>query len=101
MPNIYDENGNVVVQFDDSFGTRISIGAFFDRFGDQKYPILCSDDVTVQAFIKDASVRLFIDLSNEQLPSALDVLLAKGFTIDKDYILYSPVKVTELPAHGI
>ena len=36
---------------------RIYVGAFFDRFGDQKIGILASEDAVVQALIKDASVR--------------------------------------------
>ena len=41
---------------------RIYVGAFFDRFGDQKINILSSEDVVVQALIKDASVRQYIGL---------------------------------------
>ena len=76
---------------------HISVGAFFDRFGDQKWPILSSEDLAVQGMIRDASVRKWIDLDNEQLPFGLDMLIAKGFTIDKEAILNAPIKDNEKP----
>lgn len=74
---------------------KISIGAFYDRFGDQKWPILSSTDPAVQGLIKDTQVRKWIDLDNAQLPAALDMLIAKGFVIDKDAILTAPVQPDE------
>lgn len=76
---------------------HISVGAFYDRFGDQKWPILSSTDPAVQGLIKDTQVRKWIDLDNAQLPAALDMLIAKGFTIDKDAILNAPIQPNEKP----
>ena len=68
---------------------RIYVGAFFDRFGDQKISILSSEDAVVQALIKDASVRQYIGLRErrDELAQMLAVLIAKGFTLDTAAIL--------------
>ncbi|OIR02627.1 hypothetical protein GALL_153410 [mine drainage metagenome] len=74
------------------------VGAFFDRFdtyGGQKLAILSSADLTVQAVVKDASVRKYIDLKRADLPGALDMLIAKGFAIDKTAILTTPVAIED------
>lgn len=67
----------------------ISKGAFFDRFGALKLPILASADLTVQAIILDCTVRQYIDLQGRaaDIGAALDILIAKGFVIDKAAIL--------------
>ena len=75
----------------------ISVGAFYDRFGDQKWPILSSTDPAVQGLIKDTQVRKWIDLDSLQLPAGLDMLIAKGFAIDKDAILNAPIQPNEKP----
>lgn len=69
----------------------IYVGPFYDRFGDQKWPILASTDPMVGALIKDCSVRKYIDLKRTDLPGALDLLIAKGFALDKTAILTTPV----------
>lgn len=68
---------------------HISRGAFFDRFGDQKLAILASPDPLVQAIILDCTVRQYLDLRGRAaaIGAALDVLVAKGFAIDKAAIL--------------
>ena len=68
---------------------RIFVGAFFDRFGSQKSAILSSEDVVVQALIKDASVRKYIGLKERraELTQMLGVLVAKGFALDTAAIL--------------
>lgn len=71
----------------DTTPRHISVGAFFDRFGSAKYPILASTDAGVKALITDCSVRKYIDLDNVQLPYGLDMLIAAGFAIDKTDIL--------------
>ena len=65
------------------------MGAFFDRFGDQKIGILSSEDAVVQALIKDASVRQYIGLRErrDELAQMIGVLVAKGFTLDAAAIL--------------
>jgi hypothetical protein len=74
---------------------RITVGAFFDRFGDQKYPILASSDLGVQAVIKDASVRSFIDLDSAQLLSGLNMIVQAGFDIDPDAIVSGEIQREE------
>jgi len=76
---------------------HISKGAFFDRFGAQKYPILASTDATVKALIADASVRKYIDLDRADLPTGLAMLVAAGYAIDESAILNAPVLASELP----
>lgn len=68
---------------------RIWVGAFFDRFGAYKIPILSSEDAVVQACIKDASVRKYIDLlaRRDELTQMLGVLHVKGFAVDVAAIL--------------
>ena len=53
----------------------ITVGAYFDRFGASKHAILASNDSNIQAAIKDASVRDFIDLKKrrEENPNVLFV----------------------------
>lgn len=75
----------------------IDIGPFFDRFGAAKYAILASADPMVQAIIKDVTVRQFIDLKRAEVGVGLDILLAKGFAIDKTAILTTAT--TELERH--
>lgn len=67
----------------------ISVGAFFDRFGALKYPILASTDPVVQAIIKDASVRKYLHLLDRRadLMQAVQVLQAKGFAVDPAALL--------------
>lgn len=76
---------------------HISVGAFYDRFGDQKWPILSSTDLAVQGLIKDTQVRKWIDLDSPQLPAGLDMLISAGFAIDKDAILNASIQPNELP----
>lgn len=75
----------------------ISKGALFDRFGAVKPAILASSDPSVQAVIKDASVRDYIDLDNPELSFGLDVILQAGFAIDKQAILGGVILPIELP----
>ncbi len=70
---------------------HISVGQFFDSFGDQKYPILSSTDAMVKALILDCQVRSYIDLDNTRLPGGLAMLVAKGFPIDPQAIINQAV----------
>lgn len=76
---------------------HISVGAFFDRFGVHKYPILASTDPGVQALIKDCTVRSFIDLSRPDLPLGLGIITTAGFAINTDAILTNPIQEYERP----
>lgn len=74
---------------------NIYVGPFFDRFGAEKWNILASTDLVVQALIKDCSVRKCINLQRPDLAQALDILIAKGFAIDKTAILTTPPTAEE------
>lgn len=76
---------------------HISVGAFFDRFGAQKYPILASSEPMVQALIKDCTVRTFIDLDRADLPMGLQMLVQAGFAIDPEAVLTAPILDNERP----
>ena len=67
----------------------ITVGALFDRFGAYKIPILASVDPIVQAIIKDAMVRnsIYLYAKRAELAAAIDILVSKGFTVDKTMIL--------------
>lgn len=73
----------------------ISVGSFFDRFGSYKWAILASPDASVQALVKDCSVRKYIDLDNVELPFGLDMLIAAGHAIDKTAILTAEITAKE------
>lgn len=75
----------------------ISVGAFFDRFGAQKWAILADPNPDVQALIKDCSVRKHIDLDREDLPTAMALLQSVGYTLDATEILHGPIQPKELP----
>lgn len=74
---------------------HISVGAFFDRFNSEKINILASTDPVVQALVRDASVRKFIDLDRPDLVQAMQLLVSKDFNIDIDAILNAPVQPNE------
>lgn len=76
---------------------HISVGAFFDRFGPLKWAILADQSPTVQAVVRDASVRKFIDLANPDLPAGLQILIAAGHAIDAAAIVEAPIQPEELP----
>lgn len=79
----------------------IDVGPFYDRFGAQKYPILASTDAVVQAVIKDSSVRQYIDLKRPDLAQAIDLLISKGFALDKNAILTTPTTEAERHIKGL
>ena len=70
---------------------RIYVGAFFDRFGEDKIAILSSENAIVQALIKDASVRQYIGLveRKDELTQMLGLLqtLVSGISLDVTAIL--------------
>lgn len=76
---------------------HITVGALYDRFGAEKWGILSSTDPTVQALIKDSSVRKFIDLDRADLLQGLQMLVVKGFPIDPQAIVSAPVQDYEKP----
>ena len=76
---------------------HISVGAFFDRFGAQKYPILASSEPMVQALIKDCTVRTFIDLDRADLSTGLQMLVQAGFAISPEAVLTAPIADNERP----
>lgn len=76
----------------------ITVGALFDRFGANKIPILASADLVIQAIIKDAMVRNTIRLHDKraELSAAIDILISKGFAVDKAMILDTKPTTEEL-----
>lgn len=76
---------------------HISVGAFFDRFGAEKWQILADETAQCKAVIQDASVRKYIDLDNPELPAGLAILQAAGHAIDPAAILDAPIQPHELP----
>lgn len=88
-PGNWEYVGEQVADITQPSDWYISKGAFFDRFEAQKLPILSSADLTVQAIILDCTVRQYIDLQGRaaDIGAALDILIAKGFAIDKAAIL--------------
>lgn len=76
---------------------RISVGAFYDRFGAAKWAILADESPQVRAVVRDASVRSFIDLDNPDLPAGLAILQAAGHDIDPAAIIDAPVLPAEVP----
>lgn len=76
---------------------HISVGSLYDRFGPAKWGILADTSPLVQAVIKDASVRSYIDLDNPDLPAGLAILQAAGHTIDADSIVNAPIGPGERP----
>ena len=76
---------------------RISVGAFFDRFGPLKWEILADPSPTVQAVVRDSSVRKYIDLANPDLPAGLQILVAAGHPIGPASIIKAAIQPEELP----
>lgn len=67
----------------------LNVGPFFDRFGAYKVAILASSDLYVQAIIKDASVRKYIDIvgRRSELLQAIGLIQSKGFQVSAAAIL--------------
>jgi hypothetical protein len=76
---------------------RISVGAFFDRFGPAKWGILADATPAVAAVVRDASVRKYIDLDNPDLPAGIALLQQAGHDVDADAIIAAPVQPGEHP----
>lgn len=74
---------------------QLSIGAFFDRFGQHKYPILADTNPMVQALIKDASVRTFINLDDPNLIIGLNMIVDAGYDINVGSIINEPITQQE------
>ena len=68
---------------------KIYVGSFFDRFGSSKIAILSDQDPLVQAVIKDASVRNYIDLLSRrsELLQVIGLLNSKGHLVDAAAVL--------------
>lgn len=76
---------------------HITVGALFDRFGPAKWAILADTNPAVQAVIKDASVRSYIDLENPDLPAGLAIVQGAGHSIDANAVLTAPIQPKERP----
>lgn len=76
---------------------HISVGSFFDRFGAAKWAVLASTDPLVQAMVRDASVRTFIDLDRPDLLQGLVMVQSMGFDIDPQAIVSAEIQPSERP----
>jgi hypothetical protein len=76
---------------------HITVGAFFDRLGDQKWPVLADTNASVQALIKDASVRAYINLDDPQVLTGLQMVQSAGHSIDPEAIINAPIQPEERP----
>jgi hypothetical protein len=76
---------------------HITVGSFFDRLGDQKWPILADTNPSVQALIKDASVRKWINLDDPQVLTGLQMVQNAGHNIDPTAIITAPIQPEERP----
>ena len=73
----------------------ISVGSFYDRFGPLKWQILSDQSPIMQALIKDASVRKYIDLGSPDLLAALNLVRNAGYDLDLDKFINSPILESE------
>ena len=73
----------------------ISVGSFYDRFGTEKWNILSSTDLMVQAMIKDVSVRKYVDLDRADLLAGLQMIKTAGFNIDPQAIVSAEIQPEE------
>lgn len=76
----------------------IDVGPFFDRFGGAKMDVLMSTNATVQAIVKDVSVRKWVDLTRADVSMALTVIgsIVPSVTAGlKASILTTPVTAVE------
>ncbi len=73
----------------------ISVGSFYDRFGPLKWQILSDVNPLVQALVKDASVRRYIDLNSPDLLAGLNLVRSAGYNIDLDKFINSPILESE------
>lgn len=76
---------------------NITVGAFYDRFGELKWAVLADPSASVQALIKDCAVRPYINLDNPQVRTGLQMVVAAGHAIDVDKIVSDPVQPEERP----
>lgn len=77
----------------------VSVGAFYDRFGPLKFGVLASQDVGVQAVIKDSSVREYIDLDNPDTAAGIGVIINAGFDTSVAQVISDPVLERERPGY--
>lgn len=74
---------------------HITVGAFFDRLGSNKWSILSDTNPQIQALIKDCSVRKYINLEDAQLQVGLNLIVSAGYSLDVDSILNSEITPME------
>ena len=76
-------------------GRRIFVGSFFDRFGAAKWGILADTNPVVQALIKDASVRKYIDLTDVSLQAGVQMVIDAGHNITIEDVINAPIQKQE------
>ena len=87
--SLFNHIGTTLTESEPQIEWKIFVGAFFDRFGDYRLAVLSSQDPIIKAFILDASVRKYIDLTTraKDLRDALTYIVAQGFPLDIEAIL--------------
>ena len=76
----------------------LDLGPFFDRFGPAKMAVLTSPDAVVQAIVKDAGIRKWIDLQNPEVAQSLAYIGTKVAAVTPELqaaILTTPVAVID------
>lgn len=77
----------------------IDVGPFFDRFGAKALDITGSTDPQVQGLITLLLPRKYVDLKRQDLPSMLDLLVAKGLINSTDKANVLNPQTTEYERH--
>ena len=76
----------------------IDVGPFFDRFGAAKTAVLTSTDPSVQAILKDAQIRKWLDLKLPEIAQSVAYVGTKVPAVTaelQDAVLNTPVAPTE------
>ena len=81
----------------------VDVGPFFDRFGAKALSITSSTDPQVQGLVSLLLPRKYVDLKRADLPSMLDILVAKSLitTADKTAVLTTPTNEYERHIKGL
>lgn len=82
----------------DPCASLIDIGPFFDRFGAAKMPVMINQDAAVQAIIRDAQSRKWINLTLPEVAASLAYIASKEPALTqeiRDAVLSLPVRPDE------
>lgn len=77
----------------------IDVGPFFDRFGAKALAITGSTDPQVQGLVTLLLPRKYVDLKRADLPSMMDLLVAKGLINNDDKTAVLNPQTTDYERH--